>query len=262
VSLLPEPDVSALAGADPLSMLYFFASRSQESDQKETVAKIHGSEVERGKLLQQEQESIQKEVDALQHKSFWDSLGDIFGEVAKVAGVVASIAATVVTCGGAAPLAAVAIAGCILSTASFVDGEFHVLKNLGVDAKTAGFIDMGMSIAGAACSLGTSFAGGAQAASSALKVVQGTGAIVAGSTAVASGAFTVAGGEQQADADRAAADAVEANARSASLLRWMQQAIGDIQSANEQSRAYKQTIIHTKEIGNQTALTAATAIQG
>lgn len=261
-SLLPDPIPSSLAGADPLSMLYLFTSEDQQLGVDEGAKRISSLQTERHQAVQQEQQAIKQEIDAEHDHSFWDDLGSIFGEVAKVASVVVSLAATVVSFGAAAPIAAVAIAGAILSTASFVDGEFHVLRSLNVDPTVAGWIDGGMAIGGALCSAGVGLAGGAPAAAKALSAVQTAGNIVAGAGEVARGAAGIAAGEAQARADQAAADQVVGQAQSDRAQRRIQILIDDTAGSDKQSQRALGTIAATDAIRNDTTANAAAAVRG
>jgi hypothetical protein len=262
LSLLPEPALGALAGSDPLSVMYLFESKGQKADVSEGTHRIRALQGERAQALQKELAAIQQEDEALKQKSFWDDLGSVCGEIAKVAGVVASVAAAVATCGAAAPLAAVAIAGAVLSTAAFADGELHVLRSLGVDDKTAGFIDMGMSLGGALCSAGAGLAASEQTASSTVSIVSRTATVVTGVTAVGSATSTIEAGREQANVDRADADQILASALSDHLLRTIQQVIDDVQDSDDKSKQIMKTIASTKGIENETATIAAGSIKG
>jgi hypothetical protein len=256
-SLLPEPATSALAGADPLSMLYLFESNDQQLDVDEGTKQISALETDRHQALQREQQAIAQALAAEHDHSFWDDLGSVFGEVAKVAAVVVSVAAAVVSCGATAPIAALAIAGAVLSTASFVDGEFHVLRSLNVDAGMAGWIDTGMAIGGAVCS-----ALGATAATGAMGLVERGGTIAAGAGAVGEGATRIEAGRAQGRADQAAADQIAAQAVSDQSLRRTQIIVDDIRGSDEAARRALGVIANTDAIRNQTAETAAAAVQG
>jgi hypothetical protein len=261
-SLLPEPPLGALAGSDPLSVLYLFESKDQQDNVSEGTKRIGSLQDERSQALQKELTAIQQEDQALANKSFWDDLGGICGEIAKVAGVVASIAAAVVTCGAAAPIAAVAIAGAVLSTAAFADGELHVLRALGVDDRTAGFIDMGMSLTGALCSAGAGIAAGGATASSTLSTISRTAAIVTGVSAVGTATSTIQAGREQANVDRADADQVLASALSDHLQRAIQGVIDEVQDNDEKAKQIMKTIVSAKGIENETATIAAGSIRG
>jgi hypothetical protein len=260
--LLPEPSVGALTGSDPLSVMYLFESKDQQDDVNSGTKRVQALRSERSQAVQKELAAIQQEDDASKHKSFWDDLGSICGEVAKVAGVVASVAAAVVTCGAATPLAVLAVAGAVMSTAAFVDGEFHVLHALGVDDKIAGYIDLGLSIGGAACSLGAGLAAGGQVASSTATTIGRGASVVSGASAVAAGTAAIESGQERANVDRADADQVVAEAMSDHLLRTIQSVIDEVQDSDEKSKQIMKTIVSTKGIQNDTAETAAGAVQG
>jgi hypothetical protein len=262
VKLLPEPSIGALAGADPLSVMYLFESKDQQDDVNAGTKKIQALLSERAQALKNELAAIQQEDEALKHKSFWDDLGSICGEVAKVAGAVASVAAAVVTCGAATPLAVLAVAGAVMSTAAFVDGEFHVLHAIGVSDKVAGYVDMGLALGGAVCSLGAGLAAGSQAASSTATMIGRGASVVSGASAVAAGTAAIESGQAQADVDRADSDQVVAEAMSDHLLRTIQSVIDEVQDSDEKSKQIMKTIVSTKGIENDTAATAAGAVQG
>lgn len=261
-SLLPDPASGALAGADPLSMLYLFESKDQKLGVDSGKSRIQALQSERHQALQQEQQAIQQAIDAQKNHSFWDDLGSICGEVGKIAAVVASVAAAVATAGAATPIAALAIAGAVLSTASFADGELHVLRSLGVDEKTAGWIDFGMTMGGAVMSFGASTVAGGSVASSLPSVLNRASVAVAGVGQVGSAASGIAAGQAQAESDRAAADQVAAQAQSSQARRLMQVVIDDTQSSDQASRRIEGTIANTMSIRDQTAVAAAAAVRG
>jgi hypothetical protein len=258
-SLLPDPSGGALAGADPLSMLYLFESKDQQLGVTSGTDEITALQNERHQALQQEQQAIEKAIDAQSNRSFWNDLGSVCSEVAKVAVVVASVAAAVATLGAATPIAALAIAGAVLSTASFVDGECHVLRALGVDDATAGWVDTGMAIGGGLLSLGAGVAAGGQAAAS---TISRAGSVVAGVSGIGTAAARIGTGEAQAEGDRAAADQVAAQAHSDQAARRMEIVASDTQSSDEQAQQILSTIANTKAIQDQTAVSAATAVRG
>jgi hypothetical protein len=258
-SLLPDPAEGSLVGADPLSMLYLFESKDQQLAVTEGTNQISALQAERHEALQKEQQAIQKAMQAEHDHSFWDDLGSVCSEVAKVAVVVASVAAAVGTLGAAAPVAALAIAGAVLSTASFVDGECHVLRSLGVDDTTAGWVDTGMAIGGSLLSLGAGFAGGGQAASAA---VGRAATVVAGAGGIGSAAATIGKGEALAREDQATADQVASQAQSDQATRRMQFVVDETQSSDQQAQQMLGTIAHTKTIQDQTAMSTAAAVRG
>jgi hypothetical protein len=257
-SLLPPPG----ALSDPLSMVAYFQSNDQQLGLDEGTKRIQGLQKETQQAFQKEQQAIADLVQAEQHKSFWDSLGGVFSEIAKVAGVVASIAAAVATCGAGSPLAAVAVAGAVMSTAGFADGELHVLQALGVSADVAGMIDVGLSIGGAATSVGAGLASGAATASSTASIVGRVAAGTAGVGMVGQGAGAIGSGLAVRDADKADADDFAAEARQSGLRRLVTQVLQQVQDANQQSSQILDTVMSTKRIEQQTSLVAAAGQKG
>jgi hypothetical protein len=261
-TLLPDPSAGALAGADALSMIYLLESKDQQLGVASGSQKITTLENERHQALATEQKAIAQAVDAQSHHSFWDDLGSVCSEVAKVAVVVASVAAAVATLGAATPIGALAIAGAVLSTASFVDGECHVLRSLGVNAAAAGWIDTGMAVGGGLLSCGAGVVAGGKAASSALSTLSRAGSVVAGVSGIGTAAAQIGKGEAQAQEDQAAADEVAAQAQSDHAARLIEVAIGDTQTSDEQARRIMGVIANTKTTWDQTALSAAMAVRG
>lgn len=261
-SLMPAPDMAALPAGDALSMLYFFEAKDQNLCVDEGTKRIQGLQAERNQSLVQERQAISKEDDATKSHGFWSDIGHILGDVAKVAGIVAAVAVTVCTAGSAAPVAALAIAGIILSSASFVDGEFHVLQKLGVDPKATGWIDTGMAVAGAVCSFGAGAASAGGAAANAASAIGRAASIASGVTTMAQGAATVEAGRAQSECDEAGADEVQAVATSADGLRFMQVVISETESSDDASKQIMATISVTKSIQNSTTVAAATAVRG
>src|SRR5258708_32244025 len=145
-SLLPSPDATALVGRDPLSMLYLFEQKEQRLGLDEGTKRIEGVQSERNRSIDQELQAIAKQAEAAKHKSLWDDLGGVLGEVAKVAGLVASAAAVVCTAGAATPLLVLAVVGAAESAASVADGEVRGLVEKGVGAQTAGWLCVGVSL--------------------------------------------------------------------------------------------------------------------
>ncbi len=252
LTLLPAPqDVG-----DPLSVLYLFQTESQQVGMTAGTAKMAGLETERHQELKKEQDAIATEANAAKHKSFWDKLGSICAQVAKVASVVASVTAAVATCGAATPLAAVAIAGAVLSTAGFVSSETNVLQKLGVNGSLANILNTAMSAGGSIASLGAGTVAGAGS------IVTTTSGVVAGVGQVGSGVSAIGSGKSLEAADNAAADEVEAEGNQDNLTRLMSHLVQELQQSDDQSKQLLSTIGQTKGIENQTGLVAATGAKG
>ena len=260
-SLLPSPSVTALVGRDPLSMLYLLEQQDQNLSLDEGTKRIGALQAERNRALDQELEAVAKEAEAAKHKSFWDDLGSILGEVAKVAGIIASAAAVVCTAGAAAPFA-VALVAAALSAASFADGELHFLQKMGVDDKAAGWIDLGLSVAGAAGSFGAGVAASGQAGSQIIGTVDRAATVVSGTATVTEGGSVIAAGQAQSDGEHASADEAMALAQASHLLRFISWVIDDARASDEDSKRIMNTIANTKGIQDKTAVISATALRG
>jgi hypothetical protein len=258
---MPEPDVSGLPD-DPLSLIYFLESKDQSLSVAIGSDQIQGLQNERNHELVQERKAIASEDAATKSHGFWSDIGNVLGDVAKVAGIVAAIAITVCTAGTAAPVAALAIAGILLSTASFVDGEFHVLQRLGVDPKAAGWVDTGMAVAGAVCSFGAGAASGGQAVVDTASVIGRGASVASGVASMAQGASTIEAGAAQSSDDQATADEAQAEAQSSDALRFMQLVIAETQSSDDSSKQIMATVVVTKGIQETTAVQSATAVRG
>ncbi len=252
-SLLPSP---ADIPSDPLLMLSYCESRNGQFATSDGQKAIEGQDKTREKALKDLHAAIQAEVYAAQNKSFWDQLGNVFGEVAKAAAVVASIAAAVATCGAGSPLAALAVSGAVLSTAGFADGELHVLKQLGVSDQTAGIIDIALSAGGAGASI--TAAGLANVSS----VVERTASVVGGVGAVGAAAGGLGSGLAQASGDRAVADELSAEAQQQAMDRLTTRTLEVMKDASDQTTAAMQTIAKTENIKTDTGMAVATALQG
>lgn len=247
-SLLPEPEV---AGGDSLSMLYLFQSESQQMGLTSSQTDIKSVQKQQDAAVVKEQSDLNKAAEAARHKSFWQKIGSICGDVAKVGSVVASIAAAVATCGAATPIAALAIAGAVLSTAGFVASETNVLQKLGVSDKLANILDTVMSVGGGLMSMGAASA--AQAAST----MTTTAAIVSGAGSVGQGTAKIATGYAQRNEDSASADAVADESTQDQMLRVIKQLIAEAKNADSQSSQQLGTIAETKGMQNATAEMAA-----
>jgi hypothetical protein len=261
-SLLPPPSPGALGTNAGLSMLYYLESKDGQDGIQSGTKKVQGLDTERKQALDKELKAIQQQDEAAKHHDFWSDLGNTCGEIAKVASVVASVAAAVGTCGAGAPLAAVAIAGAALSTAGFLDGETHVLQKLGVDAGTADLVDMGMSLAGAAASVGAGIAAGGKAASSATEIVGRTAAVTAGVASVGKGASAIEASQALAAEDRAVADQLDAQGQSDTLQRAVQRVLDEVSDADHKSQQVLKTLSGAQATQMQTMTLAASGVKG
>jgi hypothetical protein len=255
-SVLPSP---APLGVDSLSTMFLLEAEDQQFGLQQASDNVRNDQGAMQHAFDQEQQAIKKAEDAAAHESFWHKLGDVCGEVAKVAGVVAAIAVAVGTGGAAAPFA---IAAAALSVAGFAEGETHVLEKLGINTGLANAIDDGLCIGGALLSVGAAIAPGAEAAS---KAALDVGKVAAGVSAVGQaghGVATVKSALARKDADEADADAAGSEAQQNELRRMVQRALQEAQNADEQDGKTMQIIAGVKAIQSQTAYVAATGMKG
>jgi hypothetical protein len=252
-----------------LSLLFFLESRDQNAAADQGAKRVEGLQTERHQALQKELSAIAQEDAAAHDHDFWSDLGSILSDVAKVAGVVASLAAVVCTAGAATPIAALAIGGAILSTASLADGEFHVLAKLGLDSNTAGWIDVGLSLGGGVASGGAGLLNAASTTASATSAIDQTArtcnavaTVATGAADAGQGVATIEQGQAQAQADRDMADQIAATAQSAHAMRLLEALIRDVKAAQDGSERVLSTIRATKGIANETTITAAIAVRG
>ncbi|HKO52313.1 MAG TPA: hypothetical protein VJV79_31610 [Polyangiaceae bacterium] len=242
VELLPLPN-GGDAQTDAMTWLYLFVSKQKSLDVSSGKSTIENTQRMRDEAYKQELEAIKQAVEAAEHSSFWDSLASVALDIGKVAAIVGSVAVAVGT-GGAGIVGVIAVAGALLSTASFVEGEAHVLSKLGVDEGTASWIGVGLAIGGAACSGGAGLVAGAGsgvAQASTLQKVATTSGDVA---SVASGAATAAGGaakiaskQYAGDQTDALADATGAQMIQGRLQRFLLMMLADLKAAQESDDA-------------------------
>jgi len=245
--LLPLPNTSD-AQTDAMSWLYLFISKQKSLDVSSGKSTIETTQRTRDEAYKQEMEAIKQAVEAAEHSSFWDSVASIALDIGKVAAVVGSIAVAVCT-GGVGIVGVIAVAGAVLSSAAFVEGEAHVLEKLGVDDETASWIGVGLAIGGAACSGGAGLAGSAgtaaEQASTLQKVAMTTGKVAS----AASGAATIAGGaakitSKQYAGDQAdsLADSTEAQMTQQRLQRFLLMMFADLKASQESDDSTLRTL--------------------
>ena len=163
--------------------------------------------------------------------NFWADVKNGCMAAIKVIALVAAVAASVVTCGAASPILAGAVI--LLSVASAVDSQFHVLQKMGVDPKIAAIIDVAMGLAATILSLGASSAGTvSELARAAKQVRDAAGALQAGTAIVGGAATMVDSGFEKGRLDRSADQKQIANA--------MQQLEDEIKELLEEIRAQKE----------------------
>jgi hypothetical protein len=228
VVLLPTP--SGDAQADAMSWMYLFTSKQQALDVSNGRDNINRVQQQRAEAYKQEIEAIKKAIEAASHHSFWDSVASIALTVGKVAAVVGSIAVAVGT-GGAGVVGVIAVAGAVLSTAGFVEGEAHVLEKLGVDEGAATWIGIGLSIGGAACTGGAALMASSGEISEVATTVEKVSAATTGAATIAGGAAKIEAGQYKADQEDALADAAKAQMDQARMQRLILMILSELESS-------------------------------
>ncbi len=240
-SLLPPPSLGD-EQMDTMALLFLMQTKLREQNMKGGHTAIEVKNKEKLAALERESERLAAAVEAHEEKGFWDKLGSALLTVAKVAAVVGSIAVAVASCGAGTGLAALAIAGAVLSTAGFAQSELHVLEKLGVDAETAGYVGLGLSLGGAACSVGagvvtTLGAAGNAAQLSKIGNIASTGSKVSmmasGGAMIAAGGSRIAGANASAEAEHASAEALKEQLRAQRMQRLIEQIIEELKGSDE-----------------------------
>ncbi|HEY3235615.1 MAG TPA: hypothetical protein VGJ84_12940 [Polyangiaceae bacterium] len=230
-SLLPAPHLGL--ELDAFSMLFALTSKARMDDQSSSERLIRKAEGERSKQWDQLRSALRKALEASRHKSFWHDLGGIASKVGRVALVVASIAVAVASCGAAAPIAALAIAGAVMSAAAMAQSELHVLQALGMSDKDAFWFEMGLAVGG---SLATGGAGVGASASGCLKTVGCIADGAAGASTVAAGAAKVEESVYQKKESYSNTDAVRTRADISKSNRLLMQILASLEEC-ERSEA-------------------------
>jgi hypothetical protein len=182
------------------------------------MARIADSNEQRREACEEQIQALEQAAEAEEDSSFRGEVADKMGTIATVACVVASVALAVCTCGAATPIAALAISGAVLSSASFAQSQWQFMG----DSELANAFGVGFGIAGGLCNLG---AAGFMVLGTAAQAAQGAQWVRtagAASAIVAGGAGIGAGGAQllRADAQSEAID-YQADARQAALQQQL-----------------------------------------
>ena len=230
VVLLPTP--SGDAQADAMSWMYLLTSKQQALDIGSARDNINKLQQQRAEAYKQEIDAIEQAIEAASHHSFWDSVASIALTVGKVAAVVGSIAVAVGT-GGVGVVGVIAVAGAVLSTAGFAEGEAHVLEKLGVDEGTAAWIGIGLSVAGAACSGGAALAADVAEVSTTAATIQKVAMATTGAATMAGGAAKIEAGQYQGDQQDALAEAAKAQLDQARMPRLLMMILNDLKASED-----------------------------
>jgi hypothetical protein len=134
---------------DDITTLFALAMAGTKNQTKTGMESIAAANRQRQRAWEDQVRALEDAAKASESSGFWGGLADKLGTVAAVGGVVASVALAVCTCGAATPVAALAIGGAALSSASFAQSEWHFMGN----SKLANGLGVGFGVGGAACNL-------------------------------------------------------------------------------------------------------------
>lgn len=191
---------------------------------------------------------------------FWGDVAEIAGDVATVAAVVGAIALTVATAGAGAPFV-LAVVGAVLAAGAAAESKFQVLEKLGVDPEVAKWIAIGMSVGSALCGAGAGFlaAGGAAATGvqAAAKVVGTCGSFAGAAAGIAGGASGMVLASRDAASKRAEADGTEAQNAQQRLQDLVRRLIDAIEEAMQNGRAVTSALVTATQRDHEARLRVA-----
>ncbi len=134
----------ALEG-NPEALLAFVSMQLRRAKQS---AQESGAIIEKSRVqdeLQKQQEAVEAALKAAEEASGFLGLGEFWGDVAKVAGLVAAAAVTVAS-GGSAAAVGVAVAGMLLATYS--DDIAQGMVDLGMPRELASYVSVALKVTG------------------------------------------------------------------------------------------------------------------
>ena len=235
VSLLPKPTQAV----GSIESLYALMTEASSQDQKNGKVEVEKKFVEKRIAL----ETYVKEL----NKSIEDQAdgGGPFKTLAIVAMAVVAVAATVMTCGGAAPL--VVGVGLALSAGGFMVSETKCLDPILGDGVSK-WVGMGMAIVGSIVTMGAGSAG---------TTLEAVATTAQGTSTVAQGCQTASDAIQNYAADEHAQQAVAAQQQ----MRRIQAAIDDIierlGDAKDDSRRGAEAVNQLSVTADETLVLAA-----
>jgi hypothetical protein len=253
--LLPQPQ--PVNDEDALSGLLILQSRSRTIAMDRTVANINSLRQEQQEEWERQKAALFQAAQAQEESSFWGSIGEVCGVVAKVAAVAASAALAVSTAGAGTPFV-LAVAGACLSGAAMAQGEFHVLEKLGVDSVDAGWIEIGLCLTGASCSFGAAWQGAASLnglqdmATTAGRIASG----VSGASTLAQAGATKAKSDADSEMEERYADAESAQLEESRLQQLFARILDDLQASEDSYRKTVTAINGATETRDSTLLIA------
>jgi hypothetical protein len=176
------------------------------------------------------------------------------GGVGRWAAVGLAVVVAVGTLGAAAPVAAFAIAGAVMSMAAACQGQWHVFEKAGLDPAQASMLGLGMSLAGAACTLGA----GGFGAGSVGELAKDAGAVASGTASVGEGVADMERAFADRDAGYAEADARQARADQAHAQRLIQWVLENMEGTEDQHARQVRRGAETMKSSQESMMLAAT----
>lgn len=268
-TLLPAP---LEVGGDAMMALMVLMSKGREVGKQVAQARVTSNNRERKEAIAKELQAYQEAARARESGGFWGKLGKTCTTLCKVAAVVGAVAATVSTAGTGAPFA-LALAGAALSASGFALGETRALQKLGLSDKEAGWVGLGLSLGGAACSVGSSLAAGAiasQTADAAGKATEGADKVfkaikytqvgagaVGGAAGVAAGVATIKAASYEADATDHLAEALSQQLAREKLERMLRQLLGELEEDDKSAERAIGSLRQAIEMRGNTLMAAS-----
>lgn len=256
-SLLPAPEPSA--DYDALGEMYALMAQNRRLGMRQAVHDVKGNRIQQDAIRYQAREALERAREEQEDAGVFGKLGSKLGTVGQIAAVVGAAALIVGTGGAAAPVVILAIAGAAMSTAAFVQSETQFMQEMGMDDKTAFWVQIGLAGGGAVCSGGAGIAaagGTAASAAQAATTIQKASRVVGAAASIVHG---VAGGTSayanlraglcEADAQDHLADAAKERAAEARLERMLKQlliALEDSEKSDERALGHLRGAIEAK----------------
>jgi hypothetical protein len=258
--LLPPPRDKKL---DALSQLYVLMATDSRLDSSSLMDDISAANKERERALSERIEQLQKAAEEREDGGFWGDLLGVLGPVAEVAGVIASAALVVATCGAGLPFV-LAVSGLVLSSAAMTQRHTDYLGAMGCSQETSKWLTISMTIGGGLASGGAALAHGLAAGGSAVSTTQevaaGTGYVagaVGGVAAAGAGVATIGQADAERDAQRLQARATDALGRMQTQQQLMLALIDQLQEVKERETKNTKRITAMAALEDATMLAAA-----
>ena len=256
VEELPPLLVPPSGDAESDALLILLMTQGQDRDEALSSGRADLQQLKTRiqEALAQMKAALKKAAEAKEKSGFWGKLGGSLGGVGRWAAVGVAVVVAVGTLGAAAPVAALAIAGAVMSMAAACQGQWHVLEKTGLDPTQAGMLGVGLSVAAAACTLGASgFNCGGVA-----ELATDAGEVAAGSAAVGEGMANLEQAYDDRDAEYAEADAEQARAEQAHAQQLIQWVLEHMEDTEDQHERQIERGAETMNMQQQSMMLAAT----